>query len=146
VNNIDTPNKKGSACQLCNGNELLSILVMDDDNNILEMASLMLGHFGYNVTTCINGEEAIEQYKCSIESGPRYLTVILDLKVEWGMGGKAAADQILLIDPDAKLIVSSGYSDDPIMANYENYGFYAALPKPYQLCDVIEILTSLQQQ
>jgi CheY-like chemotaxis protein len=90
----------------------------------------MLRHLGYTATTCTTGEEAIEQYRTAKESGAPYFTVIMDLTVFGGMGGKNAAAQILLIDPNAKLIVSSGYSDDSVMANQRSYGFRALLPKP----------------
>jgi DNA-binding NtrC family response regulator len=52
------------------------------------------------------------------------------------MGGEEAVQEIHTIDPAAKVIVSSGYSNDPIMANYQDYGFVAALVKPFQLQDL----------
>jgi len=120
-----------------------SVLVMDDDETIRDLSAFILEHLGYNVTTCINGEEAIEYYKSSIESGTPYLTVIIDLMIYGGMGGKDAAQHILRIDPCAKLIVSSGNSSDPVMADYGSYGFCASLPKPYKPSEMAKLLAHL---
>jgi CheY-like chemotaxis protein len=104
----------------------------------------MLEPLGYNVTSCVNGEEAIDRYSNAKESGNPYLTVIMDLTVFGGMGRKDAAAQILLIDPKARLIVSSDYSDDPVMADHKSYGFLISLPKPYKVPDIAEVLAILQ--
>jgi CheY-like chemotaxis protein len=120
-----------------------SILVMDDEKMIRNLISSMLEMLGYQVATCSNGEEAIELYKNALQSGTPYLTVVMDLTICGGMGGKDAAKQILLIDANAKLIVSSGYSDDPVMANHRHYGFSALLPKPYTVSDLARVLNAL---
>jgi len=119
-----------------------SILVMDDDEMIREMAAILLVRLGYNPTTCVNGEEAIELYRTAKESGTPYRAVIIDLMILDGMGGKDAAKQILSIDPGARLIVSTGNSADPVMADYESYGFHASLPKPYGPSDMAAVLVT----
>jgi two-component system, cell cycle sensor histidine kinase and response regulator CckA len=119
------------------------ILVMDDEKMIRDLAASMLKFLGYNAITCSNGEEAIALYKIAHESGSPFLTVVMDLTIFGGMGGKDAAQQILLINPSAKLIVSSGYSDDPVMADHKGYGFQALLPKPYTISDIARVLNSL---
>jgi two-component system, cell cycle sensor histidine kinase and response regulator CckA len=120
-----------------------SILVMDDERLILNLASNMLEYLGYSTTTCTKGEEAIELYRSAKESNSPYLAVIMDLTVFGGMSGKDAAQQLIQIDPFVRLIVSSGYSDDPVMANYKDFGFCLSLPKPYTLSDLTMILASL---
>jgi two-component system, cell cycle sensor histidine kinase and response regulator CckA len=120
-----------------------SILVMDDEKMIRNIASSMLKHLGYSATTCVDGGEAIELYKTAKESGTPYLAAIMDLTIPCGMGGKDAAKKILAIDPKARLIVSSGYSDDPVMADYERFGFILSLPKPYRLSELAKILATL---
>ena len=75
--------------------DLGTVLVMDDDEMIRTMAAVLLERLGYNATTCVNGEEAIELYRHAKESGSPYLTVIIDLMILGGMGGKDAAKQIL---------------------------------------------------
>lgn len=64
----------------------------------------------------------------------------MDLTILSGMGGREAAKEILAINPKAKVLVSSGYSSDPIMANHKKYGFYGAMAKPYQLNELVKVL------
>lgn len=117
-----------------------SILVMDDEEMIIEVASAMLTHLGYIVTTCSNGEEAIDRYKASMDSDTPFLVVVMDLTIPGGLGGKQAAEHILSQFPNACLIVSSGYSNDPIMSNYRKYGFRGAIAKPYNIQKFQEVL------
>jgi two-component system, cell cycle sensor histidine kinase and response regulator CckA len=110
-----------------------SVLVMDDDETIRELSKKVLGFLGYQVVTCVDGKEAVSLYRMHQESGTPLFAVILDLTIPGGMGGVEAAQQILDFDPKAKLIVSSGYSYDPVMARYMNYGFCGAVTKPYKV-------------
>jgi len=120
-----------------------SILVMDDEEMILDMVAGMLEYLGYKVTKCLNGSEAIVQYKAAKESGSPFSAVIMDLTIPGGMGGKEAAVRILEIDPKACLVVSSGYSNDPIISDFKSYGFSAAVGKPYTMNDLGKLLSSL---
>ncbi len=120
-----------------------AILVMDDEEIIRDIATTMLTHLGYTVTTCTRGEESIELYQEALAAATPYRAVIVDLTIPGGLGGMEAAEQILAIAPTACLIVSSGYSNDPIMADYRNYGFSAAIAKPYTIGDFEEALRSL---
>jgi PAS domain S-box-containing protein len=117
-----------------------SILVMDDEEMIRELAAAMLEEIGYHVTTCADGSEAIRYYKAAMESGAPFSAVIMDLTIPGGMGGKEAAKGILALDPLASLIVSSGYSNDPIMSDFSTYGFTGAIAKPYTISDLAQIL------
>ena len=117
-----------------------SILVMDDDEMVRELADITLKRFGYEVVCCDNGAAAVALYRTTREEGVPFSLVIMDLTIPGGMGGLEAARQILAYDPEAQLIVSSGYSDDPVMANYADYGFCAALEKPYNVEEVARIL------
>jgi PAS domain S-box-containing protein len=120
-----------------------AILVMDDEEMIRDIAKTMLSHLGYTVTTCTRGEETIELYRQSLESEAPFRAVIVDLTIPGGLGGMQAAERILDIAPTACLIVSSGYSNDPIMANYQKYGFRAAIAKPYSIDQFEQVLASL---
>lgn len=116
------------------------ILVMDDEEIIREIAGKMLSRIGYEVEVAIDGSEAIERYKIARESGHPFDAVILDLTIPGGMGGKEAVKRLLQIDPGVKAIVSSGYSDDPIMAESRRYGFRGCLAKPYKIQELSEVL------
>jgi len=119
-----------------------SILVMDDEEMIRELAAGMLEEIGYQVTTCDDGLETIRRYKAAKESGTPFSAVIMDLTIPGGMGGREAVEEILVVDPAACLIVSSGYSNDPIMSDYRTYGFTGAIAKPYKINELAEMLRS----
>ena len=119
------------------------ILVMDDEETIREMLSKMLPLAGYKVILTEDGAEAIEQYAKAQKSGKPFGAVIMDLTIPGGMGGKEAIKKLLEIDPDAKVIVSSGYATDPIMSVYKKYGFSAVITKPYSVAQIEKVLQSL---
>jgi two-component system cell cycle sensor histidine kinase/response regulator CckA len=108
------------------------ILVMDDEASLRKMVGRMLEKLGYESEFAKDGAEAIQMVKEAKEAGELYDAVILDLTIPGGMGGKKAIQKILEIDPEVKAIVSSGYSDDPVMANFQEYGFKGMMPKPYE--------------
>jgi two-component system cell cycle sensor histidine kinase/response regulator CckA len=107
------------------------VLIMDDEDLICDVATCILGIMGYEVDSCADGQEAVERFRAAREKNVPFSAVILDLTIPGGMGGKEAASRILEIDPDAVLIVSSGYSDDPVIANFRQYGFSGVVPKPF---------------
>ncbi len=107
------------------------LLIMDDEDFVREIASDILKFFGYEVESCSDGREAVERFRTARDSKAPFDAVILDLTVPGGMGGKEAAPLLLEIDPYAVLIVSSGYSSDPVIANHRQYGFSGAISKPF---------------
>jgi len=117
-----------------------SVLVMDDEEMIRDLASTILEELGYRVTTCTSGEEAVELYRAAFAAGAPFRALIMDLTIPGGMGGKEAARSILDIDPSARLIVSSGYSTDPIMADCREFGFCGAVFKPYSAAVIAAVL------
>lgn len=122
-----------------------SILFMDDEEDIRDLANKHLEEAGYQVTTCRTGDEAVKYYLKCWEQGTSLPIVILDILVPDGMGGDEAARQILSINPMARLIVSSGYSNIPIMSEYQKYGFCDVLQKPYTSEDLLHILARVSQ-
>ncbi len=120
-----------------------SILIMDDDPQVSEIGQLMVESMGHKVVSVEDGEQALEQYKKEKEAGRPFDLVIMDLTVPGGMGGKEAVKKLLAISPDAKVVVASGYSNDPVMANYKKYGFSGIIPKPLVLKDLEKLLAQL---
>lgn len=109
------------------------ILIMDDEEDVRFVAREMLETLGYDVETACDGEEAIESYKMARDADRPFDLVIMDLTISGRMGGKEAIKRLKEISPSVKAIVSSGYANDPIIANYKDYGFMSILPKPYTL-------------
>lgn len=119
------------------------ILIMDDDVMVRDVLRKMLQNLGYEALCAENGEEAIKLYLEALEVNQPFTAAILDLTVPGGMGGKEAINELLKINPKVKAIVSSGYSEDPIMAEFMAYGFSGAIEKPYRVSEVSKILNTL---
>ncbi len=118
------------------------VLVMDDDERIRDLLKSMIEAIGYEVETTANGNEAVNRYRDAMSAGKRFDVAIMDLTIPGGMGGKEAVKLIKELDPKARAIVSSGYSNDPIMANHEENGFQGVLSKPYKIQDLARALES----
>ncbi len=116
------------------------IMVMDDDVMIRDIAREMLESLGHEVIDVCDGEEALSTFIMQREGGKAVDLTVMDLTIPGGMGGKEAVKKMLEIDKDAKVIVSSGYSNDPVMANFQQYGFVAAISKPYLLKDFVSAI------
>ena len=116
------------------------ILLMDDEDAILRTAGRMLEELGYTVTPAKDGDEALQAYEAALAAGNPYELVIMDLTIPGGMGGKAAVKKLHEIDPDARVIVSSGYSNDPVMANPDDFGFMGIVKKPIDLDELAEVV------
>ena len=122
------------------------ILLMDDDHAILSTIGPLLRRRGYTVVTAEDGAGAIERYREATASGVPFDAVVMDLTVPGGMGGLEATRQILALDPGARVIVSSGYSDAPVMADHRRYGFADVLPKPYRIEELVWMLRGLMEE
>jgi PAS domain S-box-containing protein len=109
------------------------VLIMDDEEMIRDVAGKILSRLGYEVNFARDGAEALSLYQQAHAEGKPYGAVIMDLTIPGGMGGKETVERIRRIDPSVRAIVSSGYSDDPIMAEYENHGFCGVVCKPYSI-------------
>jgi CheY-like chemotaxis protein len=124
-------------------NNAYKILIMDDQELILESSSELLRILGYVVETAKTGEEAVNVFKEAIDDGEPFDLVILDLTVPGGMGGVKTLKAMKEINQDFKAIVSSGYSNDPIMSDYKNFGFDGILIKPFKLDILQQIIDDL---
>ncbi|MFN7145499.1 MAG: ATP-binding protein, partial [Myxococcota bacterium] len=116
------------------------VLVMDDDALIRETAEALLGELGYAVTLARDGAEAIRVYRAALDEGQPFDAVVLDLTVPGGMGGRQAIEELRRVDPEIRAVVSSGYSEDPVMADFRRHGFTAVMAKPYTIQEMSAVL------
>ncbi len=119
------------------------ILVMDDEEEIRDVLGKMLQHLGFDVDFANDGEQALAYYNQALQKGTPFIAAILDLTIPGGMGGKETLRQIKSHHPDAKVIVSSGYSNDPVMARFSQFGFSGFIAKPYNLLDLSRVLSQI---
>ena len=115
-------------------------LFMDDEPLIRSMAVLFMERLGYDCEVAVDGAEAVKKYQEAMAAGRKYEVVVMDLTVPGGMGGREAMEHLRRIDPGVYAIVSSGYSRDPVLANYQAHGFQAVLPKPYGLEQLTKVM------
>jgi nitrogen-specific signal transduction histidine kinase/ActR/RegA family two-component response regulator len=123
----------------------LHVLFMDDEPTIRQMAQLFLDRLGASCEVAADGAEALVKYRAAREAGKPFDVVIMDLTVPGGMGGRDAMESLRAYDPDVKAIVSSGYSRDPVLANYRAHGFRGILPKPYGLAQLRRALQEITE-
>ena len=119
------------------------VLVMDDEQSIRRIAEDALTYFGYEVASVPDGQAAIDVVSQSLAYGKKFEVVILDLTIPGAMGGKEVIQHLKRVDPQIKAIVTSGYSDDPILCDFQKHGFHGSLVKPYEIYDLATILESL---
>lgn len=119
------------------------VLLMDDEESILDVTQEVLTFLGYEVAIAREGSEAIRLYMEGAANGTPYDVVILDLTIPMGMGGEETMRKLKELDPSVKGVVSSGYSQDPNVADYRAHGFSGVLSKPYRIKDLGDLLKGL---
>lgn len=122
------------------------ILVMDDEEMLRDVITTMLNQLGHRVETACDGKEALAHYQRAQDAENPFDAVILDLTIPGGMGGRETMARLLEIDPEVKVIVSSGYASDMTMSDFRSHGFCNILSKPYNLQDLIRVLEELFTQ
>ncbi len=142
---IKNPKKESTSQELVietnsNFSKSKRILIMDDELLVQKVAEEMFKGLNFKVDLTKNGEEALEKFKESIINGKQYDIVLLDLTIPGGMGGEKTISKILELDPEVYAIATSGYSSDPVMANYKQYGFKEILKKPYSIEEVKKLV------
>jgi signal transduction histidine kinase len=116
------------------------ILVMDDERMIRDLVGEMLDRIGFKASLAEEGTESVRLYKQALDSGEPFDAVILDLTVRGGLGAMETIEKLQEIDPKVKAIVTSGFTDDPAVSNFDKYGFRASVRKPYSLEILSEVL------
>jgi CheY-like chemotaxis protein len=119
------------------------VLVMDDEPLIRELAVTALETLGYRVHTVPDGAEAVRCFAEAKARGDPFQALVMDLTIPGGMGGKEAVKKILALDPNARAIVSSGYSNDPVMAHFRDHGFRGVVGKPYRIEELAKALSEV---
>jgi signal transduction histidine kinase/CheY-like chemotaxis protein len=120
-----------------------TIILMDDEDLILNVGRRMLERIGFEVQPVKTGEEAIARYRQLSDLGKPAVCVIMDLTIRGGMGGRDAVCELKKYYPRSRAIVSSGYSTDPVVARYREYGFDGMILKPYRLDDLRNTLAEV---
>jgi PAS domain S-box-containing protein len=119
------------------------ILIVDDEEVVRKIAASMLTKLGFEVDFAFDGKQALKMYKSSQRTNQTYSAILMDLTIPGGMGGKETIKKLLKIDPGVKAIVSSGYSNDPIMSNYSHYGFRGVIAKPYKFEELSQVIKQI---
>jgi signal transduction histidine kinase/CheY-like chemotaxis protein len=126
-------------------NGMVRVLVMDDESSIRRLAQTILRRAGYDVTAVGDGAEAVREYAEARASGRGFSVVVFDLTVPGGMGGRQALAELRKIDPAVRAIVSSGYSNDPSLADHRELGFVAMVAKPYEVKTLVATVRTVLQ-
>ena len=121
------------------------VLLMDDEDMILEVSSAMLKRLGYDVTVAQDGAEAVNYFRQAFQEGEPFDAVILDLTVPGGWGAKETIGDLQQINPQVKVIVSSGFTDDPLKTDFSHYGFCDFMPKPYNLSQLSAVMHAIMK-
>ena len=119
------------------------ILIMDDEDAVRHVTGSIVEQLGFQVAYAANGQEAVDRYRRAMAAEEPYDAVIMDLTIPGGMGGQEAIGHLRAIDPAVRAIVMSGYSNDPVLAEYGDYGFCARIGKPFAAYELARVLSKV---
>ena len=119
------------------------ILFMDDERDLAEVTANLLQEMGYEVVSVPDGETAIQEYEQALSANEKFDVVVMDLTIPGGMGGKETIKKLMKKDPLVQAVASSGYSNDPVMSRFADYGFRAALIKPYKIEELDAVIQKI---
>ena len=116
---------------------------MDDETSIRDLGKRILEATGYAVEVAADGAAALKLYRMALKTKQPFDASVLDLTVPGGKGAVETVGEILKLDPEAKVIVTSGYSNAPAMSDYRGYGFAGVLTKPYTTDEISQALSEI---
>ena len=119
------------------------ILIMDDEDAVRHVTGSIIEQLGFRATYAVDGQDAIDRYRQALDADDPYDVVIMDLTIPGGMGGQEAIERLRALDPKVRAVVMSGYSNDPVLANYREYGFRARISKPFAADDLARVLSEV---
>ena len=119
------------------------ILVMDDDDGVRLVLESIIERLGYEVVAVADGAGAVAAYGKGLEEEEPFTAVIMDLTIPGGMGGQEALEHLLELDPAVRAIVVSGYSNNPVLASYLDYGFRGRVSKPFKPEELAAVLSQV---
>ncbi len=119
------------------------VLLMDDEQVILDVTKEVFRFLGYEVMFAREGGAAVDLYNQEKGRGAPFDLIILDLSVPDGIGGKEAFEKLHAADPGAKIVISSGFTNDPMLTDYASYGLSGVLAKPYRITEIKALLEKM---
>jgi signal transduction histidine kinase/CheY-like chemotaxis protein len=108
------------------------VLIVDDEDDLRKVAHMILTRCGYEVVQCDNGQDAVKIYQSLFRTGTPPDVVLMDLTLRGGMNGTETAAEILHLDPDARIVCTSGSVTQEVQMVFLERGFVGVLPKPYE--------------
>jgi len=121
------------------------LMIMDDEAGIRDIIRLMLSRNGYRIAEAVDGEGALSQFKKASEEGDPFDIVILDLNIPGPTDSRDVMMHMKEMCPEVHGIISSGDPGDPVMISYREYGFSAALPKPFRMAELIDMANNISE-
>lgn len=119
------------------------ILVVDDEEVVRKSLEKILSLFGFTTESARDADEALRLFCARRDAGNDYSCCILDLTMPGDINGKDLGKALLAKDPRLKIIISSGYHDDAVMARFSDYGFAGAIPKPFSVEELRSLMDSV---
>lgn len=119
------------------------VLIVDDEDDLRKVAQMILTRCGYECVQCDNGQDAVKIYQSLFRTGTPPDVVLMDLTLRGGMNGTETAAEILDLDPDARIVCTSGSVTQEVQMVFLERGFVGVLPKPYEAGELTQTVHSI---
>lgn len=120
-----------------------TVLIVDDEDDLRKVANMILTRCGYECVQCDNGQDAVKIYQSLFRTGTPPDVVLMDLTLRGGMNGTETAAEILDLDPDARIVCTSGSVTQEVQMVFLERGFVGVLPKPYEAGELTQTVHSI---